>query len=266
VLRAFPPLTIFEMTPVALKCLIVDDERNNRIIMQSMLQKYVREVKDIREASSISEAIDMISLQAPDIVLLDVQMQEENGFNLLQQITDPGFQVIFVTAHERYALKAFRFDAVDYLLKPIVADELKRAIEKAVLRMNSNGNNVHQNSMSNLQEGRHDLPHLLNISIATTDGFCVMPIDKIVYCEAKSNYTIFHVVDRSKVISSHNLGYYAELLKNDNFFRAHRSYLLNLLHVRSYKKGEAGFITMSNNDEVELSRNNKNDFLQLFKG
>ncbi len=176
------------------------------------------------------------------------------------------FQVIFVTAHDKYALKAFRFHAVDYLLKPLVAHELKEAVNKAInsrtdarINFGDTVNTLYRQLYKN--EGLSE-----NLTVTTIDGFKVIPLSNIIYCQANSNYTNIYLTGKEKMISSQTLGYFDELLENRKFFRAHRSYLINLLHVSSYKKGEGGFIIMSNGDEVELSRNNKTFFMEMFKG
>lgn len=245
--------------------LIVDDELHNRNILEKMLEQHIPEIKKVLQAATVQQAIELINESHPSIIFLDIQMQGENGFDLLQQVNDYSFQIIFVTAHDNYAIKAFRFHAVDYLLKPVVVSELKEAVAKAI-----------QNMHAPLTKNREDL-HLLfrngfmknnlpeNITIPTSEGFIVVSIPAIIYCQASNNYTIFHLTNNQKIVSSQTLGVYEELLADHQFFRAHRSYLVSLKQVRSYKKGEGGYIIMSNGDEIELSRNNKAGFLQLFK-
>jgi two-component system LytT family response regulator len=244
--------------------LIVDDEVHNRVVLQKMLQQHFPFISEIFQAATVDEALSSISLYKPKLVFLDVQMQNETGFDLLQQISNIQFQVIFVTAHDQYAVKAFRFHAVDYLLKPLVAYELKEAVEKALKK---------KDFVSNFGDAIDKLYVQLyknegvteSLTITTTEGFKVMPLSDIVYCQANSNYTNIYLTDKHKITSSQTLGYFDELLENKRFFRAHRSYLINLMHVSSYIKGEGGFIIMSNGDEVELSRNNKSCFMQMFK-
>lgn len=240
-------------------CLIVDDERNNRSILKSLLHKHLPEVTDIFEATTVAEALDLLTLHEPQILLLDVQLQNESGFELLQQTPYRHFEVIFVTAHDEYALKALKFEATDYLMKPIIADELKLAIYKALKKLNGP---IETAPALKANDGIS----LNNITINSPEGFYVLAIHDIIYGEAQSNYTIMHLASNKKIISSHTLGYYHDILINKNFFRPHRSYLINLAQVKAFKKGEGGFIVMSNGHELELSRNNKTAFLNLFKG
>ncbi len=252
--------------PGQLTALIVDDEIHNRIVLEQMLQKHIPIIHSIYQAETVNQAIQLINEYQPKIVLLDIQMNGETGFDLLQQMGDFNFEVIFITAHDNYAIKAFRFNAVDYLLKPVVVSELKEAIEKAIKKLSSNSVNQRDN-INRLSQQMHNSKGLTDsITIATTEGFLVLPIRDIVYCQASNNYTIIYLADNKKITSSQTLGFYEELLSESNFFRTHRSYLINIVHVSSYKKGEGGYITMTNGDEIELARNHKTDFLHLFKG
>lgn len=250
------------MKPPEFSALIVDDEIHNRIVLEKMLQQHIPGVATIYQAGTVQESMDLIEQHKPQLVFLDIQMQGETGFDLLQQIPQPCFEVIFVTAYDQFAIKAFRFNAVDYLLKPIVLQELKAAVSKAFQKLDPNHGNI--NRMR--EQWYNGKKFSESITIPTAEGFSVMPLEDIIYCQASSNYTIIHAKGEKKIVSSQTLGYYEELLAEHNFFRAHRSYLINLAQVSSFKKGEGGFIIMRNGDEVELARNNKNEFMQLFKG
>jgi two-component system LytT family response regulator len=252
--------------PGQLTALIVDDEIHNRIVLEKMLQQHTPAINAIYQADTVKQAIQLIGEYQPQIVFLDIQMKGETGFDLLQQIGDYSFEVIFVTAHDNYAIKAFRFNAVDYLLKPVVVNELKEAIEKAIKKLASRSGNYRDNINRVYQQMYNNKGLTDSITIATSEGFLVLQIRDIVYCQASNNYTIIHLKDKKKIISSQTLGYYEELLADRTFFRTHRSYLINLPHVISYIKGEGGYIIMANGDEVELTRNHKTDFMNLFKG
>jgi two-component system LytT family response regulator len=249
-----------------LTALIVDDELHNRIVLEKMLRQHTPVIKAIYQADTVKQAILLVNEYQPQIIFLDIQMQGETGFDLLQQISDFNFEVIFVTAYDNYAIKAFRFNAVDYLLKPVVVNELKEAIEKAIKKLGSHPD-VNRDNINRLYQQMYNNKGLTDsITIATPEGFFVIQIRDIVYCQASNNYTIIHLADKKKIISSQTLGYYEELLTDSNFFRTHRSYLINLSHVSSYKRGEGGYIIMTNGDEVELARNHKTNFMHLFKG
>jgi len=257
---------ILKNMPGQLTALIVDDEIHNRNVLEQMLRKHTPVISSIYQADTVKQATQLINEYQPKIVLLDIQMNGETGFDLLQQIGDFNFEVIFITAHDNYAIKAFRFNAVDYLLKPVVVNELIEAIEKAIKKLSGHSGNYRDN-INRLSQQMHNSKEFTDsITIATTEGFLVLRVRDIVYCQASNNYTIIYLADHKKVTSSQTLGFYEELLSDSNFFRTHRSYLINIAHVTSYKKGEGGYITMTNGDEVELGRNHKTDFMHLFKG
>ena len=252
--------------PDQLTALIVDDELHNRMVLEKMLRQHVPVIHSIYQADTVAKAIRLVTEYRPPVIFLDIQMQGETGFDLLQQITNYDFEVIFITAHDNYAIKAFRFNAVDYLLKPVVVGELKEAVEKALKKLGAHLNGNRDNINRVYQQIYNNKGLADSLTIATSEGFLVIQIRDIVYCQASNNYTVIHLVDRKKITSSQTLGYYEELLTDNIFFRTHRSYLVNIAHVSSYKKGEGGYIVMSNGDEVELARNHKNNFMHLFKG
>lgn len=247
-----------------LTVLITDDEPHSRNILEKMLQQHIPEISHIGQADTVKKALAFINEFHPQVVFLDIHMQGESGFDLLQQIPRQDFEVIFVTAYDNYAIRAFRFNAVDYLLKPVVVGELKEAFSKAMKKNGGPaGNRDNIQRLSDQLQRKNILPQ--SITVPTSEGFTVLHVPDIIYCQASNNYTIFHMANKQKILSSQTLGVYEELLSGHNFFRAHRSYLINLNQIASYKKGEGGYIVMNNGDEVELSRNNKADFLQLFR-
>lgn len=252
--------------PGQFSALIVDDEIHNRIVLDTMLKQHTPVINPVYQAETIKQAMLVVTERQPKIIFLDIQMQGETGFDLLQQIGGYNFEVIFITAHDHYAIKAFRFNAVDYLLKPVLVSELKESIEKAIKKLNT-PSGIGIDNIRRVYQQMYTTKGLTdNITIATSEGFEVLQLRDIVYCQASNNYTIIHLVNRKKILASQTLGYYEELLADNGFFRTHRSYLINISHVISYKKGEGGIIIMTNGDEVELGRNHKNDFMLLFKG
>ncbi len=247
----------------AITTFIIDDEFQSRNFLHNMLQQCFPELKIVGDASSIKEGLQGINEYKPNIVFLDIQLIEGTGFDLLSHIPRIDFALIFVTAYDQYAIKAFRFNAIDYLLKPIVREELIEAVNKVKQKIVSAKTDtkklVDQLYLDILNPKKvHD-----KIAISTLDGFIIVPVNEIIYCHANSNYTRFYLTDRKSILSSYTLKQYDEMLSNQSFFRAHRSYLINLVHVKFYKKGEGGEIVMSNGDEIELSRTHKAEFLHL---
>lgn len=247
----------------AITTFIIDDEFQSRNFLFNLLQQYFPEIAILGKVSSIKEGLEGIIEYQPDIVFLDIQLQEGTGFDLLSRLPKIDFALIFVTAYDQYAIKAFRFNAIDYLMKPIVTEEFIEAVNKVKQRISSSktdSKKLVDQLYLDIQNPKkiHD-----KIAISTLDGFIIVPVNEIIYCHANSNYTRFHLIDNKSILSSYTLKQYDEMLTSQSFFRAHRSYLINLAHVKFYKKGEGGEIVMSNGDEIELSRTHKAEFLHL---
>lgn len=247
----------------AIKTLIIDDEFQSRNFLNKMLEQYFPEISVVGQASTVEEGLQGIKEYNPNIVFLDIKMKGETGFDLLNRLPVINFALIFTTAFNQYAIKAFRFNAIDYLLKPIVTDELIEAVNKvkqrAVPAQSASKEQVEQlyQDIKNPKK-IHD-----KIAIPTGEGFIVIPVNEIVYCHASSNYTEFYLTDKKCILSSYTLKQYDEILTSQSFFRTHRSYLINLAHVKMYRRGEGGEIVMSNGHEIELSRTHKDEFLHL---
>jgi two-component system, LytTR family, response regulator len=248
-----------------IKAFIIDDELQSRNFLAKMLQQYLPEVNIVGQAATVEEGLSGIKNHSPNIVFLDIQLKTETGFDLLSRLSEINFALIFTTAFDKYAIKAFRFNAIDYLLKPIVINELIEAVNKVKQKMAY----AQPISKEQVEQLRHDIqnPRKIHnkIAIPTAEGFIMVPVNEIVYCHADSNYTKFHLTDKKSILSSYTLKQYDEILTSQSFFRAHRSYLINLAHVKMYRRGEGGEIVMSNGHEIELSRTHKDEFLYLLK-
>jgi two-component system LytT family response regulator len=248
-----------------LKVFIVDDEYQSRNLLSKLLLEHFPDVIVAGQASNVAEGIAGLKEFDPGLLFLDIEMNGETGFDLLRKIEKRNFKIIFVTAHDAYALKAFRFNAVDYLLKPIVLEELKEAVGRVM-------NQLPEKRVTTDAQLEHLAQFIQNpkkvndkIAVPTSDGFVLISLTEIVYCRANGNYTEFHLVNNKQLLSSYTLKQYHELLVEQNFFRAHRSFLINLAHVKMYRRGEGGTIIMNDGSEIELSRQNKDAFFQLFK-
>lgn len=242
--------------------LIVDDEPQSRSLIKKLLAVHFTDII-ADEAETVSNAIEKIHRISPKLIFLDVQMRGETGFDLLDQIGKSSFEIIFTTAHSEFALKAFRYSALDYLIKPIDADEFKSAVERAIERLRNQHSQTKQ--IEYLKELRSNQKTPDKLTVPTAEGFLFVGISDIIYCHAIGNYTEFHLVNHQKILSSYTLGYYDEALNAHNFFRVHRSYLVNLAHIKMYKKGDGGVLVMNNGDEIEVARGSKEVFLKLMK-
>ena len=245
--------------------LIVDDEFQSRNYLSKLILQAAPDVKLVGQASSVEEAWTAIHELNPEIVFLDIMLKTDTGFDLLQRFQQLPFEIIFTTAFNEYAIRAFKFNALDYLLKPIDRNELCAAVDRARERISKNHKTA-PGQMEQLFEtirGQHTVQN--KIAIPTAEGFEIMQLDEILYCQSSSSYTHFFLQNNRRLTSSYPLRQYDEILSDKNFFRAHKSYLVNLAHVKTYRKGEGGTIVMSDGQEIEVSRRNKEAFIKIFK-
>jgi two-component system, LytTR family, response regulator len=254
------------MSQQAISAFIVDDEFQSRKVISLMLSGMFPEIEIVGETGTVRESIAGIEEKRPQLVFLDVQMQNETGFDLLDKLDKINFEVIFTTAHIEFAVKAFRYSALDYLIKPIDANELESAVQKAKKRIQTPSySRIEQIQL--LNQHLNDAGKIPDkIAIPTPEGLVFIPVKDIIYCHALGNYTEFYMVNEKKITSSHTLRQYDEILSDNQFFRAHKSSLINLAHIKKYLRGEGGTVVMSNDHEIEIARRNKTIFLSLFKG
>ena len=252
------------MALAPLKAVLVDDEFQSRNLLSKLLSGNP-DIQVVGQASTIEEAYQAITDLQPGLIFLDVMLTEATGFDLLKRFDQISFEIIFTTAHDEYALRAFRFNAIDYLLKPIDPDELQSAIQKAKSKWQASQFTTREHLDNLYQDVRN--PNRLNqkIAIPTSDGFILQPLNDIIYCQAEGNYTQFYLTAQRKLLSSYTLKQYDSMLSDYHFFRTHKSFLINLEHVQQYKRGEGGTALMSNGVEIEISRRNKESFIQQFK-
>lgn len=242
--------------------LIVDDEAKHRGTMEKMLTNFCPDVSIIGKASSVEEAISIINDNNPDLVFLDVEMPGGNGFTLLEHFEEPSFDVVFATAHDLYAINAIKFAALDYILKPINIKELQEAVHKCALRKE---NKEPQQQLSEKFEvfksnsTSKEVPK--KIALPTSDGIDFINSDEIVRCEADRSYSTYFTIDGKKIIVSKPLKEYESLLEQCNFFRVHKSHMINLNHITKYVKGKGGYVIMDDGSEVDVSVRRKEHFL-----
>ncbi|MBT1686346.1 LytR/AlgR family response regulator transcription factor [Dawidia soli] len=238
--------------------IIVDDELKSRESLKILLEDFCENVTVKALCQNIAEAIEAIQENKPDVVFLDIQLQRETGFDLLTRLPEIDFEVIFTTAYSEYAIKAFRFSAIDYLLKPIDIEELKRALTKVEKRKGDTIATRLQQLMQNLRTGSTDN---YKLTLPTSDGLLFVKIQDILYCEASSNYTEITFADGKKCIVSRTLKEYEDLLADHNFYRIHNSYLINLNAIKKYVRGEGGYVIMNNDKSLDVSKRKKEGFL-----
>ena len=238
------------MSRSKLRTVIVDDEIAFIKTMEVMLQGHP-DFSIAKSARSVAEAVKIISVSEPDLVFLDVEMEDGTGFDVLRQLDHRDFKVIFVTAFDHYAVEAFRFSAIDYLLKPVISDDLLAALQKAKLSI-ENDQNTYQfkvlldniNSLSNARK---------KIVLKEKEVHHVIELDQIISCSAEGSYTLFHLTKNESILVSRHLKEFEEILVTNGFFRVHRSHLVNLNKIKRYDRSEGGLLYLEENHKIPVS-------------
>jgi two-component system LytT family response regulator len=244
--------------------LIIDDELSGREVLKRLVELNCPDVTVVNTLNSIETGLQAISNDKPDLVFLDIQMPNVSGFDLLNQLDKIDFEIIFVTAHDAYAIKAFKYSAVDYLLKPIKVTELIDAVSKARDRMEKNHSGDNIKFMLDKVSPAKKVFLNNKILLPTLGGYNIIDITEIAYCQSESNYTRFHFVDGKNIVVSKTLKEFESILLENHFFRIHRSYIINLNCIAKYNKGKGGEVVMKDGAVLEVSREKKDEFLNLF--
>jgi two-component system LytT family response regulator len=245
-----------------LRSIIVDDEFKSRESLKALIEKFCDNIQVAAVCQNGDEAIKAIDEHKPDVVFLDIQLQRETGFEILEKLDKIDFEIIFTTAYSEFAVKAFKFSAIDYLLKPIDINELRAAIEKAQKRIVGSISERMAQLAQNLKGNsfRH-----ARLAIPATDGLVFINVGEILYCEASGNYTNIYMDDSRKFVVSRTLKEYEDLLEEQDFFRIHNSFLINLNSIKKYIRGEGGQVVMSNDKTLDVSKMKKKGFLEKIK-
>ena len=241
-----------------LATLIVDDEPDAVNFISSIIREYCPRLEIVGTASSAREGGKIILERQPELVFLDVEMPHGSGFDLLAKFPQKTFDVVFITAFNHYAIKAIKFSAVDYILKPINISEFIEAVDK-VLHKRLSGSSRNTNYFELLENLKSETPSKL--AIPTSDGMEYLKTDDIIRIEADRSYSWFLLKDKRKILVSKNLNQYQELLSDQHFFRPHNSHLINLNHVKKYIRHEGGIIEMDDGSQVPISRTRRDLFL-----
>ena len=246
-----------------MKAILVDDEPDGIRTLKKMLETYCPGVEVAATCSNAVTAKQELENIRPDVVFLDIQMPGKSGLDLLTEMPEKDFEVIFVTAHNEYMLQALQYSAADYLLKPVDEDRLIEAVQRVEKKMQSGRKEWTETLMHNLSKTGN--PSEMRLCLPTLKGFIVVKLDDIIYCEAERSYTIFHLEGKRTVMVSKSLIEYDNLLQDTQFIRIHKSFLINLHHVKEYQRGEGGLVIMTDNAEIEVSRRKKEFFMNRMK-
>lgn len=244
-----------------MKAVLIDDEKNALEMLEWMLQKNCPEVEIVAMCDSPFDGLAKIKELNPDLIFLDIEMPQLNGFDLLDKVGKHDADVIFITAYNQFAIRAFKICALDYLLKPVDADDLKSAVQKAMNKKSK----VSQEQLDILMNYiKPDKPKPRRVALTASDHLIFVETEKIIYCESDSNYTIFFLTTGEKVMVSKTLKDVEEILEGSDFFRIHASYLINMKHVSKFTRGDGGYVVMSNNQHITVSRKKKDEFFEMF--
>lgn len=246
-----------------IRTVIIDDETNARSTLKSLLNAIEAPFDIVGEGDDVATAKDIIESTQPDLVFLDIQLKTGTGFDVIQTLSNFSGEIIFVTAYDNYAIKAFQSAAFGYLLKPLQINELKEVVERFVLQFKTKKNTASRTKIliENFEEG-----NIKKLVIQNVNGFRVLSLNEIIYLKGEVNYTRFMLENGEKLMTSKTLKEYENLLTNYGFYRIHQSYLINLRHVKEYLKGEGGEVIMINNDRLDVSRRRKQQFIARFLG
>ncbi len=239
------------------KAIIIDDEKKSRLALVSLLERYCPNVIISGEAPGVQTGIKQIKENKPDVIFLDIQMQDGSGFRLLESFDEIKFEIVFTTAFDQYAIKAIKYSALDYLLKPIIPEELIEAVRKVEEKKIIKNSNINQNIDVLLDNLKTTNAESKKIILTTAEKIHVIHVSEILRCESDNYYTNFFFTDGTKLLISKTLKENERMLKDHNFIRPHKSHLINVSYIKGYMKNDGGFILMSDNSKVPVSRRRK---------
>lgn len=242
-----------------IRTVLVDDETDNIRVLKRLLETYCPQVSVVGTAEGVESALELIRTVKPDLAFLDIEMIQGNAFDLLNQLMPLQFQVIFVTAFDAYAIRAFKYSAVDYLLKPVDVDDLRRAVEKAAIRQE-------QKDMSQIRTLLENVGALQlsqqKMAIPTLTGLTFVTISDIIRFEAQGHYTAIYLTKGETLLTTRNIKDFEDLLPDSIFYRVHHSHIINLQRVQKYQKGRGGHVIMEDGSAIEVATRRRQDFMQ----
>lgn len=246
-----------------MKALIIDNEAPLRTGLRSLIGAYCPEITTVAEADGVHSGLAEIKSFQPDLVFLDVEMEDGTGFDLLKQLTDPAFQLIFVTAHNQYAIEAFRFSAIDYLLKPVDPDALQQSVQKAIRHIRNTS--LHQQLQVMMQQLAGIQNHDKKIVLKDIENTYFIRVSDISYCEAEGTYTKFFIHNAPSILVSKNLKEYESILEPLGFLRTHHSFLVNPDKIKMYDKTDGGALVLEGGYSVPVSQRKKDFVMQVLE-
>ena len=247
---------------VMINCILIDDENNALEMMEWLMKTYCPQVRVLAMCQSAEEGITAINKLRPDVVFLDIEMPKMNGFDMLEHFDKLFFDVVFCTAYDQFAIKAFRYSAVNYLLKPVDPEDLQETVRRLEEKRSALTESQMEMLLENIRQTTK--PTVQRIALTTSDGMIFVPTEDILYCEAESNYTSVVLKGGKKILVSKVLKEIDETLAGPDFYRIHNSFLINLNHIKKYVRGDGGYVIMENDVTVGISRSRRQEFMEMF--
>lgn len=246
---------------------LIDDDKHLRKGLKALLERYTNDINIVGEAESVKTGFSTIVNLQPQILFLDIHLSDGTGFDILEQLSNSNyknnFHIVFITAHEQYAVKAFKFSALDFLLKPVDPEELQKTILKIKNAVGKTNSFEHIDLL--LENIRKKVDNFKRIALSTSDGIHLFEVSDIIRCEAKVNYTEFFIKNHKPVLISRTLKEYEEILTEHGFERVHQSHLINLSYLKSYIKSDGGYVIMADNTNIPVAQSKKEKLQELIK-
>ncbi|MEM7509882.1 MAG: LytTR family DNA-binding domain-containing protein [Bacteroidota bacterium] len=247
-----------------MRAVIIEDEKNSQELLKELIEQYCEPLKVAAIAGGVKEGLAAIKSEKPDVLFLDIELPDGDGFQVLESLEDIQFDVIFTTAYDQYAMKAFKFSAADYLLKPVDIEELQAAVKRVVDKRsaaNSEGPDT-EKLKALINNIRNQDKSFKKIVLPTSNGFTVVDPKDIIRCESDRNYTYIFLNDKRRILVSRTIKEYEEMLRDFNFFRIHQSHLINLHYLKNYIRGRGGYVELTDGSTLDVSARRKSEFLK----
>ena len=245
-----------------IKCVLVDDETNALEMMEWLLKTYCPQAEIVAMCNTAEKGIEAINSHKPDVVFLDIEMPRMNGFDMLEQVKNLTFDIVFCTAYDQFAIKAFKYAALNYLLKPVDPDDLKATMQRVEEKRPALSKEQFALLLQHINQSPKSTPS--RIALTTGEGLIFVATGDILYCRAESNYTNVVLTGGRKIMVSRVLKELDETLSGADFYHVHSSFLININHVKEFIRGEGGYIVMDNDENITLSRSRRQEFMELF--
>src|SRR5690606_8968360 len=246
-----------------IRAILIDDESNSLEMMEWLLKTYCPQVQVEAMCNSAAKGIEAINKFRPDVIFLDIEMPHMNGFDMLEEFDKLSFDVVFCTAYDQFAIRAFKYSALNYLLKPVDPEDLKETIRRIEEKKMAPSREQLELLLENIR--KPNKPTAQRIALTTGDGMIFVPTKDILYCNAESNYTNVVLTGGRKILVSKVLKEIDEALAGPDFFRIHNSYLVNLNHITKFVRGDGGYVVMQDGASVSISRSKRQEFMELFE-